>query len=254
MARAELRGKNALVTAGASGIGRAIADLFVEAGANVWVCDVDEDALASAGAELVTSRTDVADESAVAALMAEVGERWGRLDILVNNAGIAGPTAPVEEIDPADWRRTIDVDLNGTFYCTRLAVPLLRESQGSIVNISSVAGRLGYPLRTPYAAAKWAIVGLTESLAKELGPSGVRVNAILPGPVAGPRIQAVFEARAEASGETAAEVEAQYVRSSSLRRLVQADDIAEMALFLCTRAGANITGQALSVCAGVETI
>ena len=254
MARGELRDKNALVTAGASGIGHAIAELFVEAGANVWICDVDEEKLALAGADLVTSRTDVADESAVAALMGEVGERWGRLDILVNNAGIAGPTAPVDEIDPADWRRTIDVDLNGTFYCTRLAVPLLRESQGSIVNISSVAGRLGYPLRTPYAAAKWAIVGLTESLAKELGPSGVRVNAILPGPVAGPRIQAVFEARAEASGETAASVEAQYVRGSSLRRLVQADDIAEMALFLCKSAGANITGQALSVCAGVETI
>src|SRR5262249_25385132 len=143
---------------------------------------------------------------------ADAAATLGGLDVLVNNAGIAGPTSKVEAIDPAEWRRTIDVNLNGHFYCTRLATPLLKQSKrGAIINISSVAGRLGYAYRTPYAASKWAIIGLTESLAKELGPDGIQVNAILPGLVEGPRIERVIAARAQELGVPYKEVEQQYL-------------------------------------------
>jgi NAD(P)-dependent dehydrogenase (short-subunit alcohol dehydrogenase family) len=183
-----------------------------------------------------------------------VDAELGGLDVLVNNAGIAGPTGPVEAIDPDDWRRTIDVNLTGAFLCARRAVPHLIESRGLMINLSSVAGRLGFANRSPYAASKWAIVGFTHSLAKELGPKGVRVNAIQPGVVAGPRIERVIQARADLEGHTYAEQERRRLEQVSLRRMVTAEDIAAMALFLAGPGGRNITGQALSVCAGVETI
>ena len=152
---------------------------------------------------------------------------------------------------PADWRRTIDVNLTGQFYCARLAVPMLRKaSDGAIINMASVAGRLGYAFRTPYAAAKWGIIGLTESLAKELGPEGIRVNAILPGIVAGPRMTHVIQARADAAQVDYATMESKV----SLRRMVTAQDVADMVLFLCSPAGRNVSGQSLSVCGNVETL
>lgn len=254
MGTARLSGKRALITAGAGGIGLEMAGLFRDEGADVWICDVDDTALDATGSAYRKSRCDVSSESDVEALFATIEGEWGGLDILVNNAGVAGPTASVEVIAPEDWRRTIDVDLTGSFYCTRLAVPWLKVTGGSIVNMSSVAGRIGYPLRTPYAAAKWAVVGFTKSLSGELGPHGVRVNAILPGPVAGERIRAVFDARAAQLGVSPADVEAEYVEKVALRKLVTARDIAEMALFLCSDAGASISGQALSVCGGMESL
>ena len=183
-------GQRVLVTAGAAGIGRAIVEALLAAGARVHLCDVDESALAEIAAAhpaLSTSRADVADEADVDRLFADLGRSLGGLDVLVNNAGIAGPTAPIEEIDPADWRRCLEVDLTGQFLCARRAVPLLKAAGGgAIVNMSSAAGRLGYAFRTPYAAAKWGVIGLTQSLAKELGPHNISVNAILPGIVQGP--------------------------------------------------------------------
>jgi NAD(P)-dependent dehydrogenase (short-subunit alcohol dehydrogenase family) len=173
----------------------------------------------------------------------------------VNNAGISGPTAGVADIAPEDWRRTIDVNLNGQFYCTRFALPLLRQSANpAIVNISSVAGRLGYSFRTPYAASKWAVVGFTKSLATELGPEGIRVNAILPGIVEGPRIERVIRARAEQAGVSYDAMEQQYLGKVSLRRMVSPSDVASMVVFLCSAAGRNISGQALSVCGNVEAL
>ena len=173
----------------------------------------------------------------------------GGLDVLVNTAGIAGPTAKVEEISTDDWDKTIAVDLNSMFYCTRLAVPLLKSAGGgSIINLSSVAGRLGFPLRTPYSAAKWGVVGFTKSLAIELGPSNIRVNAIQPGVVEGERIDRVISARAEARGIDKEESKKQYTAPISLGRMINPQDIANMALFLATPAGASISGQALSVC------
>jgi NAD(P)-dependent dehydrogenase (short-subunit alcohol dehydrogenase family) len=251
-------GLRALVTAGASGIGRAIAETLHGAGVRVHVCDVSEAALAQCRAALpaVTgSLTDVADEGQVDRLFQDVRRELGGLDILINNAGIAGPTGGIETLAPADWRRTIEVNLNSQFYCTRLAVPLLREAgDGIIVNISSAAGRHGYAYRTPYAATKWAIIGLTESLAKELGPEGVRVNAILPGVVQGPRIDAVIKARADTLGISQAAMEKEYLSKVSLRRKVTPQDVASMVLFLCSSAGRNISGQSLGVCGNVEAL
>uniref|UniRef100_A0A2A3JX14 3-oxoacyl-[acyl-carrier-protein] reductase n=2 Tax=Alloyangia mangrovi TaxID=1779329 RepID=A0A2A3JX14_9RHOB len=251
-------GLRVLVTAGASGIGAAIARGFLDAGAKVMICDIDEAALAHFAAEhpaAVTRRADVSNEGEVTALLEAVRASLGGLDVLVNNAGIAGPTGKIDEISTEDIRRTLDVDLLGQFLVLRRAVPLLRASgDGAVLNIASVAGRLGYALRTPYAAAKWGIVGLTQSLAKEMGPEGIRVNAILPGVVRGARIEQVISDRATAEGIPYAQMEEQYLANVSLRRMVEPEDIAGMALFLCSPAGANVSGQAISVCGNVETI
>ncbi len=188
-------------------------------------------------------------------MVAEAAEALGGLDVLVNNAGIAGPTGTVDEITPNSWRSTINIDLNGQFYCAHYAVPLLRRAgEGAIVNMSSSAGRFGYAYRSPYSAAKWAIIGFTQSLAKELGPAGIRVNAILPGIVKGPRMEGVIRARAEQTGVSYEEMEAQYLQRVSLRKMVTPDDVAAAVMFLCTEAGWNISGQSLAVCGNVESL
>lgn len=257
---AELRadGQRVLVTAGAAGIGRAIVAALVEAGARVHVCDVEAAALAAcheAMPEVGTTRADVADEADVERLFAEVAASLGGLDVLVNNAGIAGPTAAVEEIPVAEWRRCLDIDLTGQFLCTRKAVPLLKAAGGgAIVNMSSAAGRLGYAYRTPYAAAKFGVIGFTESLAKELGPFNISVNAILPGIVQGPRIERVIGARAEQLGLPYAEMERQYLEQVSLRRMVSAEEVASMVLYLVSPLGRGVSGQSLGVCGNVETL
>jgi NAD(P)-dependent dehydrogenase (short-subunit alcohol dehydrogenase family) len=252
------QGLRVLITAGAAGIGKAFAETFSDAGAKVFVCDVDGQALGAFRAshpDIGGGITDVADPRQVDGLFEAAREFLGGLDVLINNAGIAGPTAPVEEIALADWDRTIAVDLNGMFYCTRLAVPLLKQAGGgSIINMSSAAGRLGFPLRTPYSAAKWAVVGFTKSLAMELGPSNIRVNAIQPGIVEGERIERVISAKAKALGASSDEIRRQMVSKVSLRRTVSPFDIAHMALFLATDAGRNVSGQALAVCGNVETL
>jgi len=251
-------GLKVLVTAGAAGIGACIATAFAEVAARVMVCDVDAAALErfTAGLPGVEGTLcDVADETQVDTLFTEVERRLGGLDVLVNNAGIAGPTAGVEAIAPAEWRRTLDVNITGMFLCTRRAVPLLRASaEGAIINLASVAGRFGYAFRTPYAASKWAVVGFTQSLAKELGPDGIRANALLPGIVRGERIDRVFAARAAATGSTPEATRASALDNVSLRRMVEPDDMAAIALFLCSPGGRNISGQALSICGNVETI
>jgi NAD(P)-dependent dehydrogenase (short-subunit alcohol dehydrogenase family) len=252
------RGIRVLVTAGAAGIGRAFAETFAGAGARVFLCDVDRaalDAFRAARPDIGSGIADVADARQVDGMFDAAMAFLGGLDVLINNAGISGPTAPVEEIDIADWDRTIAVDLNGMFYCTRRAVPLLKAAGGgSIINLSSVAGRLGYPLRTAYAAAKWGVVGFTKSLAIELGPANIRVNAIQPGIVEGDRIDRVISAKAKALGMTFDEYRQQLLSKVSLRRTVSPLDIANMALFLATDAGRNISGQALSVCGNVESL
>ncbi|MFN0199032.1 MAG: SDR family oxidoreductase [Planctomycetaceae bacterium] len=246
------QGLRVIVTAGAAGIGLSIANTFADAGASVFVCDIDRDALDTLRASrpgIGSSCTDVAKPVEVAAMFDEAVAFLGGLDVLVNNAGISGPTAPVEEIGIDDWDKTIAVDLSSMFYCTRLAVPLLKSTRGgSIINLSSVAGRLGYPLRTPYSAAKWGVVGFTKSLAIELGMHNIRVNAIQPGATEGERVDRVIQARATARGIDFEEASKQFTAPISLRRMIRPEDIANMALFLATPAGASITGQALSVC------
>jgi len=241
-----------LVTAGAAGIGLSIATTFADAGARVFVCDIDRDALSALNTvrpSIGIAPADVSTPAEVAAMFADAVASLGGLDVLVNNAGIAGPTAKVEDISIEDWDKTIAIDLNGMFYCARLAVPLLKSAGGgSIINLSSIAGRLGYPLRSPYCAAKWGVIGFTKSLAIELGPSNIRVNAILPGVVEGERVNRVIDARASARGIDFEEALKQFVAPISLRHMVSAQDIANMALFLASPAGASISGQALSVC------
>jgi NAD(P)-dependent dehydrogenase (short-subunit alcohol dehydrogenase family) len=252
------QGLRVLVTAGAAGIGKAFATTFADASARVFVCDIDPDALdalRTAHPAIGSCVADVAEPQQVDALFDAATEFLGGLDVLINNAGIAGPTAPVEAIAIAEWNRTLAVDLNGMFYCTRRAVPLLKQAGGgSIINLSSVAGRLGFPLRTPYAAAKWAVVGFTKSLAMELGPANIRVNAIQPGVVEGERIERVVAAKAKALGVSVADYRQQMLSKVSLRRSVSPLDIANMALFLASAAGRNISGQALSVCGNVESL
>jgi NAD(P)-dependent dehydrogenase (short-subunit alcohol dehydrogenase family) len=250
--------KRVAVTAAATGIGRAIGEAFLAAGARVHVCDVDGERLAEfreSAPALGTTPADVAEPAQVARLFDEVEAHLGGLDVLVNNAGIAGPAGPVEDCAPEDWRRTLAVGLDGTFYCLRRAVPLLkRAGGGSIVNISSTAGLMGYPLRAPYTAAKWAVIGLTKSLAVELGPFGIRANAICPGSVDGPRMDRVIAAEAEARGLKPEEVRESYQRNVSLRTFIDAGDIADTALFLASDAGARISGQALAVDGHTESL
>ena len=253
-----LSGKRAIVTAGANGIGRAIAETLMEAGARVHICDVDEAQIAAmreASAGLGATLADVADVAAVDRLFDEALGAMGGLDILVNNAGIAGPVAPVDEIDPEDWRRCIAVDLDGPFLCARRAVPAIREAGGgSIVNISSSAGLFGFPNRSPYAAAKWGVIGFTKTLAMEQGPHRIRVNAICPGSVSGPRIDSVIAGAADVRGISVNEMREIWQRQISMRTFVEAQDIANMVLFVCSDAGAMISGQALAVDGHTESL
>lgn len=243
--------KRVLVTAGGAGIGRAIVEALHAAGARVHLCDLDEAAVGRIGTELpgvTASLCDVADPAAVERLFAETESTLGGLDALVNNAGIAGPTGPVDALSIEDWQRTLAVNLSSQFYCARLATPLLKAAGGgAIVNLSSAAGRFGYPLRAPYAASKWGVVGLSHTLAAELGPYGIRSNAILPGPVAGPRIDRVIQAKAEARGVDFEAMRATYLDMSAMRAFVEAEDVAAMVLFLISDAGRYVSGQAIGV-------
>ncbi|MGF7158797.1 NAD(P)-dependent dehydrogenase (short-subunit alcohol dehydrogenase family) [Rhodoligotrophos appendicifer] len=262
MAEADLargiEGQRVLITAGAGGIGLAIAQRLAKHGARLFVCDVSEEALASFAKEFPSAghiKADVSSDDDVERMFDAIQKKLGGLDALINNAGIAGPTGRVDELDPADWRRCIEVGLVGQFLCARLAVPMLMAAQGgSIVNMSSAAGRHGYAFRSPYSAAKFGVIGFTQSLAKELGPDNIRVNAILPGIVEGPRMTGVIRARAEQLKLSYEEMEQKYLEKVSLRRMVSVHDVAAMVAFLLSDAGSNISGQSLGVDGNVETL
>jgi NAD(P)-dependent dehydrogenase (short-subunit alcohol dehydrogenase family) len=247
-----------MVTAGASGIGRATADLLAARGAQVHICDVSDEFLAdyrAAHRDGRVTKADVSSEADVARLFDDVKASLGGLDALINNAGIAGPTGSVEDIRPEEWRRTIDICLTGQFLCAHFAVPLLKAAGGgAIVNLSSAAGRFGYAFRTPYSAAKWGVIGLTQSLAKELGPANIRVNAILPGIVEGPRMSGVIASRAKQTGVSYEAMEKTYLDRVSMRRMVTASDVAATIAYLLSPAGRNISGQSLGVDGNVETL
>jgi NAD(P)-dependent dehydrogenase (short-subunit alcohol dehydrogenase family) len=241
-----------LVTAGASGIGLEIARAFLREGAKVHICDVDKEALAAtrkSDPALTQSVCDVADRAAVQRLFDEALKALGGLDCLVNNAGIAGPTGRVEEINPEDWDRCLAVDLTGQFNCARLAIPHLKQSKNpSIMNLSSQAGKHGFPLRSPYAAAKWGVIGFTKSIAIELGPLGIRANALLPGLVAGERIRRVIEAKAQQLGRSFKEQEQAMFHFTSIKEYVTPQQLADMVVFTASPRGKTISGQAISVC------
>lgn len=242
----DLGGLRVAISAGAGGIGRVMADAFAARGARLFVCDVDEEALATCPHPKM--RADMGETAECEAFVDQAAAHLGGLDVLVNNAGIAGPTARVEDVTPEALEATLRIDLAAMFHCARRAVPHLRAAGGgAIINLSSAAGRFGFPLRSPYAAAKWGVVGFTKSLSIELGPDGIRVNAILPGLVAGDRIRRVIEAKAQAQGVSFKEKEAELLKDVSMRCYVTQHDITNMALYLCSPFGATISGQALAV-------
>jgi NAD(P)-dependent dehydrogenase (short-subunit alcohol dehydrogenase family) len=248
----DLTGYRVAISAGANGIGKVIADSFANCGAAVFVSDVDEAALAACGHPGVLA--DAGDPADCEAFVDFAVRHHGGLDVLINNAGIAGPTALVEHVTPEELDATLRIDLAAMFHCSRRAIPALRASGGgAIINLSSAAGRFGFPLRAPYSAAKWGVIGFTKSLSIELGPDGVRVNAILPGPVDGPRIRAVIKAKAAAASISENEMTDRMVSTTSLKCFVTQQDIANMALYLASPFGATISGQAISVDADMQS-
>ncbi len=252
----DMSGKRVVVTAGADGIGRSIAEGFLARGAAVYVCDINAGALMSVVADhpkILRSVADVSDAGAVDRMFDDVEAKLGGVDILVNNAGIPGPTAGIAEVTADALRKTLAVDLEGMFHCARRSAPAMRAAGGGvIINLGSVAGRLSYAMRSPYAAAKWGVVGFTKSLALELGRENIRVNAILPGHVNGARFAGVVARRAATLGVTSAEMERRMLEPVAMGQTIEPVDIANMALYLASPFGAAVTGQAISVCKGVE--
>jgi NAD(P)-dependent dehydrogenase (short-subunit alcohol dehydrogenase family) len=247
-----------LISGAASGIGRSIAEAFLADGASVHICDASAGAISeflAANPGATATQADVSNVADVERVFTDFSEYYGELNTLINNAGIAGPTATVDKVDPFDWDQCISVDLSGAFYMTRLAVPLLKKSSSAcIINMSSSAGLFGTPMRSPYAASKWGLIGLTKTWAMELGPDNIRVNAVCPGCVSGPRIERVIEKDAAERGVSSEEIRNVYQRQSSMRTFVSPEEIADTVMFLASDKAAKISGQALSIDGHTETL
>lgn len=246
-----------MITAAASGIGRSIAEAFAAEGHRVFVSDADRKAVDAMSAEnpaIAARVVDVTAPAEIEAWFAAVKAEAGGVDVLINNAGIAGPTARLEDIAVEDWYRCIDVCLNSQFLTSRHAIPLMKEKQGgAIINLSSTAGLFGYGLRTPYAAAKWAVIGLTKSMAIELGDWNIRVNAICPGSVAGERMDRVIAAEAAMRSTSPQDIRREYTKGQSIKRFVEAKEIAGLCLFLSSPAAGMISGQSIAIDGHTET-
>ena len=237
-----------LITGGGAGIGRAMGQAFAAQGAEVWVTDVDMSVLEALPPGWRGSKCDVSDERAMADLFAQIKTDWGGLDVLCANAGVSGPTALVEDVSLADWHACLAVNLDGAFLAAKHAAPMMKAQKNGVITItSSTAGLHGYPNRAPYAAAKWAEIGLMKTLAMELGPFGIRCNAICPGSVEGPRMERVMAAEAAAKGISRDDVYRGYAAGTSMHSWVTADDIANMAVFLASDAARLVSGQVISV-------
>lgn len=250
--------KRVLVTGGAAGIGRAIAARFLAEGARVAICDADRGAVEAFAREFpdaISAAADVTSEQEMATFLEEVEAAWGGVDVVCANAGTGGPAGPIETLSYAEWQRCIATNVHGCFLTCRWAARLMKSQEsGLIVMTSSTAGIMGYPLRSPYAAAKWAIVGMTKTLAMELGPFGVRANAVCPGAVEGPRMDRVIANEAAARGESEEAVRQSYVTGVSMKTWVQAEDIANSIFFLASDAGLKISGQILAIDGHTETL
>jgi NAD(P)-dependent dehydrogenase (short-subunit alcohol dehydrogenase family) len=250
--------KTVLISGAASGIGRSIAEAFIADGAQVHICDASSDAIAAflgANPSATATLADVSDTTDVDRVFADFSEKYDQLDILINNAGVSGPSAAVEDVATDAWDQCIAVNLSGVFYMTNRAVPLLKQAGGgSIINMSSSAGLFGTPLRSPYAASKWGLIGLTKTWAMELGPHNIRVNAVCPGCVSGPRIDGVIERDAKERSVSPEEIRDVYQRQSSMRTFVSPEEIADTVLFLASEKAGKISGQAMSVDGHTETL
>jgi len=244
--------KRVLITAGASGIGRAMGDAFAAAGYEVWVTDIDLEALSNCPSDWISCNVDAASETEMKTLFQEIGAAGG-LDVVCANAGIAGPTAKVEDVVWDDWQACVNVTLGAAFLTAKYATPLMKSAgAGAIILTSSTAGQFGYPNRAPYAAAKWGVIGLMKTLAMELGPHGIRANAICPGAVEGPRMDGVLEREAAAKGMTRDAVYDGYASGTSMRTFVEARDIADMAVFLASGGARRVSGQVIAVDGNTE--
>jgi NAD(P)-dependent dehydrogenase (short-subunit alcohol dehydrogenase family) len=243
-----------LITGGASGIGLMTAQAFLQAGASVFVCDKNAEALASMRqrfADVATGICDMSVRADVERMVAQGATALGGIDVLVNNAGISGPTALVEHLDPEAWEQVMQVNLTGTFNATRMAIPHLKKSaSGVIIIMSSLAGRFGYPARSPYCVSKWGLIGLMKTLAIELGDDGIRVNAVLPGAVEGPRLEAVLAGRAAMANITLDQASEGMMSIQTLKRFVDPNDVAALCVFLASDAAKSISGQAIPIDSG----
>jgi NAD(P)-dependent dehydrogenase (short-subunit alcohol dehydrogenase family) len=254
----KLQNQCAIVTGGGRGIGKEIALALAREGARVLLASRDEEALAHVAHEIhhlgrhaIVLKTDVSDEAQVAAMADAALREFGRIDILVNNAGAVGPTTPVAKLSRAEWDEVIAVNLTGAFLCARAVIPqMVSQGSGCIINIASIAGKLAYALRSPYAVSKWGMLGLSRTLAQELGPNNIRVNAICPGPTAGERMSAVIEGRAKELGRPREEVERNYLDGTALKRMVDPAHVAAAVVFLASTEGSSITGEAIDITCG----
>ena len=254
MTNQELTGKVAIVTGGGSGIGKATAIRFAQAGAQVVVAGRHRATLDAVAQETngVAIVADVAEEEQVEALFSEAKERLGRVDVLFNNAGISGPIVSLTEMDTERWDECVAINLRGAMLCMKYAGrPMCEQKSGSIVNVSSLMGLRGYPMRSAYSATKFALIGMTEAFAHEVGPYGVRVNALCPGAVHGELMERVIARRAEAEGRPAEEIiQVSYTDPAALRKWVSPEEVADAALYLASDASSGITGERIKVDAG----
>lgn len=240
--------RRVLITAGANGIGLVMAQAFAAAGDRVWVTDVDAAAVASVPAGIRATRCDAANEGQMMALFAAITADWGGLDVLCANAGIKGPTAAIEDMDLGEWHACLGVNLDGAMIAAKYAARIMKpQGAGVMIFTSSTSGLYGTPFRAPYVAAKWGLIGLMKTVAMELGPHGIRANAICPGSVNGPRIDRVIEAEAQAKGMTPDAVRQGYASGTAMKRLTDPEDVAAMALFLASDGAKMVSGQALAV-------
>jgi len=258
----KLEGKVAIITGGNAGIGRSITLAFVDEGAKVCICGRNRENLNGVqqeieekGGQVIAVETDVGREKDVEDMVARTVAHYGTVDILVNNAASAGPTAPIHEITGDDWRQVVDTNLNGLFYCTKYVLKaMIPNRAGNILNIGSIAGVYAYPLRTPYNATKWAIAGVTQTIAAEVGEHNIRCNCISPGPTVGDRAFNVIRKRAESTGKTFEELKKFYEDQIPLKRFVTPEEVARTAVFLTSDDSSGITAQHFCVSGGIEVL
>jgi NAD(P)-dependent dehydrogenase (short-subunit alcohol dehydrogenase family) len=254
-----LPGEIAVITGAGSGIGLTIADHLTKAGVDVSINDLDEEALGEAERQLernkgrlLTQVGDASEPGMASDLVEATAEQFGGVDILVNNVGIAGPTKPCEDITTGEFLETIEVNLGAMFATSKAAIPHLREGkEGRIVNLSSMSGKRPLLDRTPYTTSKMGVIGFTRTLATELATDGITVNAVCPGSVEGDRLDAVLEGQARSQDQPVAEVEREFRNVSPMEQFVQAGDVANAVLYLCSERAGRVTGQDLNVTAGI---
>lgn len=258
----KLKNKVVIVTGGGYGIGRVIALRFAAEGARVCIAARSKDKIEDTarqikaqGGQVLAIPVDISREEDVASMVAQTVDHFDALDILVNNAAAEGPTLPIHEMDGKDWRQVVDVNLNGLFYCTKHALRvMIPRKSGNIINIGSIAGVYAYPMRTPYNATKWAIAGVTQTIAAEVGPYNIRCNCLSPGPTEGERSSRVIRKRAEASGKTFDEMKKWYEDQIPIKRFVKAEEVASAAVFLASDDSSGMTAQHFCVSGGIEVL